>query len=82
MYLKDPIKRVQYTFRIKEDLMEDLKVYAKAKDMKLPRLLNDIIEEYLEGMNMSNTWSDEPLGAIITIPNDNKRTCQRINTTH
>lgn len=70
MYLKDPIKRVQYTFRIKEDLMEDLKVYAKAKDMKLPRLLNDIIEEYLDGMNMSNTWSDEPLGAIITIPNE------------
>ena len=70
MYLKDPIKRVQYTFRIKEDLMEDLKVYAKAKDMKLPRLINDIIEEYLDGMNMSNTWSDEPLGAIITIPNE------------
>ena len=70
MYLNDPTKRVQYTFRIKEELMEDLKVYAKAKDMKLPRLLNDIIEEYLEGMNMSNTWSDEPLGAIITIPNE------------
>lgn len=31
MYLKDPTKRVQYTFRIKEDLMEDLKVYAKQK---------------------------------------------------
>lgn len=70
MYLKDPIKRVQYTFRIKEDLMEDLKVYAKAKNMKLPRLINDIIEEYLDGMNMSNTWSNEPLGAIITIPNE------------
>lgn len=70
MYLKDPTKRVQYTFRIKEDLMEDLKVYAKAKDMKLPRLLNNIIEEYLEGMNMSNTWSNEPLRAIITIPNE------------
>lgn len=70
MYLKDPTKRVQYTFRIKEDLMEDLKVYAKAKDVKLPRLLNDILEEYLDGMNMSNTWSDEPLGAIITIPNE------------
>ena len=70
MYLKDPTKRVQYTFRIKEELMEDLKVYAKAKDMKLPRLLNNIIEEYLEGMNMSNTWSNEPLRAIITIPNE------------
>ena len=70
MYLKDPTKRVQYTFRIKEELMEDLKVYAKEKDIKLPRLLNNIIEEYLEGMNMSNTWSDEPLGAIITIPNE------------
>lgn len=70
MYLKDPIKRVQYTFRIKEDLMEDLKVYAKEKDIKLPRLLNDIIEEYLEGMNMSNTWSDEPLGVIITLPKE------------
>ena len=70
MYLKDPTKRVQYTFRIKEELMEDLKVYAKEKDIKLPRLLNNIIEEYLEGMNMSNTWSDEQLGAIITIPNE------------
>ena len=70
MYLKDPTKRVQYTFRIKEDLMEDLKVYANAKDMKLPRLLNNIIEEYLEGMNMSNTWSNEPLHAIISIPNE------------
>ena len=70
MYLKDPTKRVQYTFRIKEDLMEDLKVYARAKDMKLPRLLNNIIEEYLDGMNMSNTWSNEPLRAIVTIPNE------------
>ena len=70
MYLKDPTKRVQYTFRIKEDLMEDLKVYANAKDMKLPRLLNNIIEEYLDGMNMSNTWSNEPLHAIVTIPNE------------
>ena len=70
MYLKDPTKRVQYTFRIKEELMEDLKVYAKEKDIKLPRLLNNIMEEYLEGMNMSNTWSDEQLGAIITIPNE------------
>lgn len=70
MYLKDPTKRVQYTFRIKEELMEDLKVYARAKDMKLPRLLNNIIEEYLDGMNMSNTWSNEPLHAIITIPNE------------
>lgn len=70
MYLKDPTKRVQYTFRIKEDLIEDLKVYAKAKDMKMPHLLNNIIEEYLDGMNMSNTWSNEPLHAIITIPNE------------
>lgn len=70
MYLKDPTKRVQYTFRIKEDLMEDLKVYAKAKNMKLPRLLNNIIEEYLDGMNMSNTWANEPLHAIIYIPNE------------
>ena len=70
MYLKDPTKRVQYTFRIKEELMEDLKVYAKEKDIKLPRLLNNIIEEYLEGMNMSNTWSNDPLRIIITIPNE------------
>ena len=70
MYLKDPTKRVQYTFRIKEELMEDLKVYAKEKDIKLPRLLNNIIEEYLEGMNMSNTWSNDPLRIIINIPNE------------
>lgn len=69
MYLKDPTKRVQYTFRIKEELMDNLKVYAKAKDVKIPRLLNDIIEESMEGMNFSNTWLNEPLGAIINIPN-------------
>ena len=52
MYLKDPIKRVQYTFRIKEPLMEDLKVYAKAKDIKLPRLINDILEDHIKNMNL------------------------------
>ena len=70
MYIKDPTKRVQYTFRVKEDLMEDLKAYAKAKDQKLPRILNDMISEYLDGMNLSNTWLREELGAFITIPND------------
>ena len=68
MYLKDPIKRVQYTFRIKEPLMEDLKVYAKAKDIKLPRLINDILEDHIKNMNLSNTWSNDPLDLFITIP--------------
>lgn len=70
MYIKDPTKRVQYTFRVKEDLMEDLKAYAKAKDQKIPRILNDIISEYFDGMNLSNTWLREELGAFITIPNE------------
>lgn len=70
MYIKDPTKRVQYTFRVKEHLMEDLKAYAKAKDQKIPRILNDMISEYLDGMNLSNTWLREKLGAFITIPND------------
>lgn len=70
MYIKDPTKRVQYTFRVKEDLMEDLKAYAKAKDQKLPRVLNDLLTESLEGMNLSNTWLREELGAFITIPNE------------
>ena len=61
MFLKDPTKRVQYTFRIKEQLMEELKVYAKAKDVKLPRLINDILEEHINNMNLSNTWSNDPL---------------------
>lgn len=70
MYLKDPTKRVQYTFRIKQELMEDLKVYSEAKGVKIPRILNDIIDEALDGMNLRNTWLDEPLNAIITIPNE------------
>ena len=70
MYIKDPTKRVQYTFRVKEDLMEDLKAYAQAKDQKLPRVLNDMLTECLEGMNLSNTWLREELGAFITIPNE------------
>ena len=70
MYIKDPTKRVQYTFRVKEDLLEDLKAYAKAKDQKLPRVLNDLLTESLEGMNLSNTWLRDELGAFITIPNE------------
>ena len=70
MYIKDPTKRVQYTFRVKEDLMEDLKAYAQAKDQKLPRVLNDLLTESLEGMNLSNTWLREELGVFITIPNE------------
>ena len=70
MYIKDPTKKVQYTFRVKEDLMEDLKAYANAKNQKLPRILNDMISEYLDGMSLSNTWLREELGAIITIPKD------------
>lgn len=70
MYIKDPTKRVQYTFRIREDLMEDLKAYSKAKDQKMPRILNDMISQYLEGMSLSNTWLREELGAFITIPNE------------
>lgn len=68
MYLKDPIKRVQYTFRIKEPLMEELKVYAQAKDIKLPRLINDILEDHIKNMNLSNTWSNDPLDLFIIIP--------------
>ena len=70
MYIKDPTKRVQYTFRVKEDLMEDLKAYAQAKDQKLPRVLNDLLTESLEGLNLSNTWLRDELGAFITIPNE------------
>ena len=70
MYIKDPTKRVQYPFRVKEDLMEDLKAYAQAKDQKLPRVLNDLLTESLEGMNLSNTWLREELGVFITIPNE------------
>lgn len=70
MYIKDPTKRVQYTFRVKEDLMDDLKAYANAKDQKIPRILNDIISEYFDGMNLSNTWLREELGAFIIIPNE------------
>lgn len=70
MYLKDQTKRVQYTFRIKEDLMEDLKAYANAKGMKIPRILNEIIEEYLDGIVVNNTWLVDQPGTFITIPNE------------
>ena len=70
MYLKDQTKRVQYTFRIKEDLMEDLKAYSKAKGVKIPRILNEIIEQYLDGVVVRNTWLIDQPGTFITIPSD------------
>lgn len=68
MYLKDPNKKVSYSFRINPQLLEDLKLYAKAKDEKLPNVLNEILEDYIFNFNLKNDYLEHYEGMLINIP--------------
>ena len=68
MYLKDPNKKVSYSFRINPQLLEDLKLYAKAKDEKLPNVLNEILEDYIFNFNLKNDYLEHYGGMLINIP--------------
>ena len=69
-YLEDPFKKVSYSFRIEEALLEDLKLYSKATGKKLPETFNDLLKESIEGVTVDNTYlKGYPNNTLITIPN-------------
>lgn len=68
MFIKNPNKKVSYSFRIKEELLENLKGYAKATNQSLPETLNNLLEESIDGVNTTNTFISELDGIIINIP--------------
>lgn len=68
MFIKNPNQKVSYSFRIKEELLENLKGYAKATNQSLPETLNNLLEESIDGVNTTNTFITELDGIIINIP--------------
>lgn len=68
MYIKNPNQKVSYSFRIEEDLLDDLKAYAQATNRKLPETLNVLLKKQLEGITVSDTYLKNEKGTIITIP--------------
>ena len=69
MYLEDPFKKVSYSFRIEEQLLEDIKLYSKATGKRLPETFNDLLKEVLEGVTVDNTYLKGFDKQLITIPN-------------
>ena len=69
MYLDDPYKKVSYSFRIEERLLNDIKLYSKATGKKLPETFNDLLKESIEGVTVDNTYLTGFKRQLITIPN-------------
>jgi uncharacterized protein (DUF885 family) len=66
-FLDDPFKKVSYSFRIEENLLNKVKLYAKATERKLPETFNYLIRESLKGCNLDNTYLNEFEGTLINI---------------
>ena len=68
MYIKNPNKKVSYSFRIKPETLEDLKLYAQATNSTVPEILNQLITEKLDGVTLTNDYLDYFQNQLITIP--------------
>ena len=68
MFIKNPNQKESYSFRIKTELLENLRAYAKATNQSLPETLNNLLEEAIDGVNTSNTFLTDKDGIIINIP--------------
>ena len=66
-FLDDPFKKVSYSFRIEENLLNKVKLYAKATERKLPETFNYLIRESLKGCNLDNTYLNDYEGTLINI---------------
>ena len=66
-FLDDPFKKVSYSFRVEERLLEDIKRYANATNRKLPETFNILLKKSLDGLNVSNTYLNDYEGVIINI---------------
>lgn len=66
-FLDDPFKKVAYSFRIEENLLNKVKLYAIATERKLPETFNYLIRESLKGCNLDNTYLNDFEGTLINI---------------
>ena len=68
MYIKNPNKKVSYSFRINPELLEDLKLYAKGSNSTVPEIINHLITEKLDGVTLTNDYLENFKRQLITIP--------------
>ena len=85
MYIKNPNKKVSYSFRINPDTLEDLKIYAKATNNTVPEIINKLITDKLDGVTLTNDYLKHYKDQLITIPDlqeiyDNTNTIETLET--
>lgn len=70
MFIKNPNKKESYSFRVKPELLENIKNYAKATNQTVPEILNDLIEEKTKGLHLTNDYLPKEYNEniIISIP--------------
>lgn len=68
MYIKNPNKKVSYSFRINPDTLEDLKIYAEATNNTVPEIINKLITDKLDGVTLTNDYLKHYKDQLITIP--------------
>lgn len=61
-------KKVTYSFRVEEDNLEKLKSISELNDIKLPKLMSHIIDDYLVGKIVYNNYLEEFEGMFIDLP--------------
>ena len=85
MYIKNPNKKVSYSFRIKPETLEDLKLYATATNNTVPEIINQLITDKLDGVTLTNDYLNHYKEQLITIPDiqriyDNTNTVETLET--
>ena len=70
MFIENPNKKESYSFRVKPDLLEKIKNYAKATNQTVPEILNDLIEETVDGLHLTNDYLTSTMDStnIIGLP--------------
>ena len=65
-------KKVTYSFRVEENNLNKLKQISELNDMKLPKLMSQIIDEYLIGKVVYNNYLEDFEGMFIDLPDITK----------
>ncbi len=70
MFIENPNKKETYSFRVKPELLENIKNYAKATDQTVPEILNNMIEEITKDLHLTNDYLGNKLNfnGIIGLP--------------
>jgi len=70
MFIENPNKKETYSFRVKPDLLERIKNYAKATNQTVPEILNEMIDEKTKGLHLTNDYLENTIATtnIIGLP--------------